>query len=403
MLVVTALGAPFYIQYNLYTLIGLANDDVRLINIRASMQSVGLIVATLAAYATGHVVLLAWGFTAPYVLLCGWGAFWVRRHGHLPARHRVGAHRAGGRHDSGSGRPDSEPSSFQIAAGMFWRRLRPLLLVPIILQGSIAIERIVASLLGVEVVAASEYARFIVESIMALVAAPIGLASLASFPKLEQHELAGALRRLVPPVLLLTVPISLVLVVDRVGLVGLAYGRGNFDAGAVAITSTMLLGFAVGIWAYVLGYTFVKVLNARGANVRATAVTIAAFGANIAVNLIFYRQWGPVTIGLASSVCGVVMFAGGAIALGTLRFSLSYLGLLAPGALAAGWVGTLLGGPSVANLATSCTAMAVVLLGYMAVVPPLRQSLSDVLARLRPARRSTDQPTIEQGEPAREG
>lgn len=165
----------------------------------------------------------------------------------------------------------------------------------------------------------------------------------------------------------------------------------------------MLLGFSLGVWALVVGYTFVKVLNARGANLRATVVTIAAFGASIVVNLTFYRHWGPVTVGLPSSVCGLVMFVGGALALGALRFSLTYLGVLAPGVLAAGWVGNLVGGASVLNLATSCMAMAVVLLGYIAAVPQLRESLSGILVRLRPSRAATDPSIVGQDLPAPEG
>jgi putative peptidoglycan lipid II flippase len=386
MLAVTALGVPCYVQYNLYTLIALANDDTRLINVRASTQSVGLIAATVAAFATGRPDLLAWGFTTAYIVLFAWGAYSVRRHEHLPvSSRRVGAHRAAPRHaepPAASPRPDR--SQYRLAATMFWRRLRPLLVVPIVLQGSIAIERMVCSLLGVEVVAASEYARFIVDSIMALVAAPLGLASLATFSKLDAHEIGTALRRLVPPILLVTVPMSLVLCVDRTGIVGLAYGRGRFDSSAVATTATMLLGFAVGVWAQVLGYMFVKVLNARGANLNATIVTLSSFGSGIAVNLIFYRHWGPLTIGIASSVCGLVMFVASATALGILRFALGYLGVLAPGVLLAGAVGEVLAGRSLIHLVASCAAMAVVLIGYIAAVPRLRGVLrSSVLERLR--------------------
>jgi peptidoglycan biosynthesis protein MviN/MurJ (putative lipid II flippase) len=385
MLVVTALGVPCYIQYNLYTLLALANDDTRLINIRASMQSVGLIAATVAAFYTGHVQLLAWGFTAPYVALFGWGAYWVRRHGHLP-RHgrRVGAHRADARGatDTATVRPDRR--QYRIAAAMFWRRMRPLLIVPVVLQGSIAVERMVCSLLGVDVVAASEYARFIVDSIMALVAAPLGLASLAAFAKLDAHEIGAALRRLVPPILLVTVPMSLVLCIDRTGIVDLMYGRGHFDSQAVAVTSTMMLGFAVGVWAQVAGYMLVKVLNARGANLSATFVTVASFGSGIAVNLLFYRHWGPLTIGIAASVAGVVMFVASAVALGILRYCAAFLALLGPGVLLAGAVGALLAGRSLPSLITSAAAMAAVLAVYIAAVPRLRDLFRiSILARLR--------------------
>ena len=373
MLGIAALGVPFYVQYNLYTLVGLAHDDVRLINFRASFQSVGLIGATVAAYLTDRVSVLAWGFTVPYVLLCGLGAFWVRRRGYL---------------STGDGTAAELPdrTDYRTVLSMFWRRLRPLMLIPVILQGSIAVERAVGSLLGVEVVAATEYARFVVDSCMALLAAPLGLAGLASFAKMGADEVAGGLRRLVPPLLLVTIPLSLMLCLNSTGIVRFLYARGQFDDRAVTTSSVMLLGFALGIWAQVVGYTLVKVLNARGANVKVAVVMAVSFSAAIAVNLLLYRYWGAFTLGAASSVGGVLMFVISAWWLGVLRFSTVLLATLVPGAVAAAASGYALSGPGVLRLAASCTATLLVWTGYVAVVPSLRRTfLSGVLRKLKRA------------------
>lgn len=365
---IAALGVPFYVQFNLYTLVGLAHDDVRLINIRASFQSIGLIGATLAAYQTGRVALLAWGFTIPYALLCALGAWWVRRRGYLRG---------------GDGPPLRPPdrASYRLALRMFWRRLRPLLLIPVILQGSIAIERAVGSLLGVEVVAATEYARFVVDSCMALLAAPLGLAGLTSFARMSAGEVAGGLRRLVPPVLLVTIPLSLMLCLNSTGIVTLVYARGEFDDRAVAVSSVMLLGFALGIWAQVVGYTLVKVLNARGSNLPVAVVMAASFSAAIAVNLLAYRHWGAFTLGAASSVCGLLMFVIAARWLGILRFSLGLLAALAPGAAAAAAIGYALRGPGPVRLVASCAGILVVWFCYVAMVPRLRRRFLSGLVR----------------------
>ncbi|WP_213450965.1 lipid II flippase MurJ [Rhizomonospora bruguierae] len=380
MLGIAAVGVPFYVQYNLYTLVGLAHDDVRLINLRPSFQSLGLIGATLAAYKTGHVALLAWGFTIPYIVLCAFGAFWVHRRGYLT-----------GGDDRTVQLP--ERAGYRIALAMFWRRLRPLLLVPVILQGSIAVERIVGSLLGVEVVAATEYARFVVDSLMALLAAPLGLAGLASFTKMAAHEVIGGLRRLIPPVLLTTVPLSLMLCINSTGIVTFVYARGEFDERAVATSSVMLLGFALGIWAQVVGYTFVKVLNARGANLRVTVVMAVSFSAAVAVNLLLYRYWGAFTIGAASSVCGVLMFLLSAHWLGVLRFCAGLLATLLPGAAAAGAVGYALRGTGFVRLAVSCAAILLVWGVYVTAVPSLRERFLSGLRR-RDKREAAPPPVV---------
>lgn len=371
MLAIAALGVPCYVQFSLYTLVGLAHDDVRLINLRASFQSIGLIGATVAAYLTGRVSVLAWGFTIPYALLCGLGAYWVRRRGYLSA-------------PDGPAVQLPDRAGYRTALSMFWRRLRPLLLIPVILQGSIAVERAVGSLLGVEVVAATDYARFVVDSCMALLAAPLGLAGLTSFAKMGADEVAGGLRRLVPPLLLVTVPLSLMLCLNSTGIVRFLYARGQFDDRAVATSSVMLLGFALGIWAQVVGYTLVKVLNARGANVKVAVVMAVSFSAAIAVNLLLYRHWGAFTLGAASSVCGLLMFVISAWWLGVLRFSLGLLAMLLPGAAAAAAAGYALSGPGVVRLAASCAATLLVWIGYVAVIPGLRRAfLSGVLRKLK--------------------
>lgn len=370
MLAIAALGVPGCVLYNLYTLVALAHDDTRLINLRPSALSVGLIAATVAAYHTGHVSLLAWGFTGPFLALHAFGFYWVRRKGYL----RAGTEPAG--------LPDR--AGYRLALGMFWRRLRPLLLIPVILQGSIAVERIVGSLLGVEVVAATEYARFVVDSCMALLAAPLGLAGLAGFAKMDAGEVAGGLRRLVPPVLLVTIPLAVVLSVNSTGIVTFLYARGQFDDSAVETSSVLLLGFALGIWAQVVGYTLVKVLNARGANRRVAVVMAVSFGASVAVNLLLYRYWGPFTIGAAASVCGVLTFAIAAWCLRILRYCLVLIALLAPGAAAATGVGYLLSGPGLVRLVASCAAILVIFGLYVVAVPHLRRTfVAGLLARLR--------------------
>ncbi|WP_433293064.1 lipid II flippase MurJ [Actinoplanes sp. CA-030573] len=387
MLVIAGLGMPFYIQYNMYVLVGLAHDDTRMFNIRPSFQSIGLIAATLVAYFSGHASVLAWGFTGPYVLLCALGTFWThqRRYLHVPVVDGTGIHL-------------SYRVARRTALTLFWKRLRPLLLIPLILQGSIAVERAVGSLLGVEVVAATEYSRFIVDSCMALLAAPLGLAGLTSFAKMAAHEVSGGLKRLVPPVLLLTIPLSLVLTINAKGIVTLAYARGQFDERAVDISSVMLVGFALGIWAQVIGYTLVKILNARGANFRVAIVNAAAFGSAILVNLLLYRFWGAFTLGAASSICGLLMFALSAHWLGVLRFSLVRLAELAPGAALAGVTGWLLAGDGIVRLVASCAAIGVLFLGYVAAVPPLRHAYLDSF--LRRLRRKPDISDNDQATPA---
>ncbi len=394
MLSIAALGMPFLVLYSLYTLVALAHDDVRLINLRASFQSIGLIAATVAAYLTGDVVLLAWGFTAPYALLWCWGAYWVRRKQYL------------NHDDAGRQHGPIDRAHYKMVLAMFWRRLRPLLLIPVLLQGSIGVERAVGSLLGIEVVAATEYSRFIVDTLMALIAAPLGLAGLAVFARMRTDQVHDGLRRMIAPILLVTVPLSIALCVNSRGIITVLYARGEFDERAVDVTSIMLLGFSLGIWANVLGHTLVKVLNARGANKRAAVANGLSFGLAAAVNLVMWRYAGPVTLGLASAIGGVVMFMGAALSLRIMRHCLGLLAMLAPGVLAAAAAGWLLAGDGLLRLAASGTAIGLIWVAYVMLVPSLRGAFvagvwSKIVARGRKSPPGEDPPTLELTVPVR--
>ncbi|WP_157631796.1 lipid II flippase MurJ [Catelliglobosispora koreensis] len=390
MLQVAAIGIPFYVMYNLNALVALAHDDVRLVNIRASFQSIGLIAGTLAAYWTGEFAMLAWGFTVPYAGLALWGSYWIRRR----------------KYRQTGGAKLISPSPHRIVLAGFWQRLRPLLLVPVILQGSIAVERIVGSLLGIEVVAATEYARYIVDSCMALLAAPLGLASLASFSRLSASEAASRLRQLAPPVLLAMLPLSLMIGINSTEIVRIVYGRGQFDQQAVDVSATLLTGFAIGIWAHVLGYCFVKVLNAKGANRRVAMIMATSFITAIGMNLALYKHWGAFTIGAAYSVCGIIMLLASAWALSVGRFTVRLLCLLSPGVLLTGLAGSAASGPGLARLLLSCIAVAVVFIGYCIAIPGLRSYLTAVLdsrmprsgGKHRRATRLPDPTTLAEGQ-----
>ena len=89
-------------------------------------------------------------------------------------------------------------------------------------------------------------------------------------------------------------------------IVRLIYARGAFDAESVATTTAILKWSAPGLWGALIGYAGAKFMSARGSNVRAIGVYAAAFGANVALNLLLYRRFGTVALGLAGAANGIV-------------------------------------------------------------------------------------------------
>mgnify|MGYP001252441651 CR=1 FL=1 len=292
---VMALGVPCYFISMMLAYLEMGNGGYTLSSVRASVQSVGLIAGTVAAYALSVPVLLAWGFTLAYLALSLWGLMMALRRKWLvfPNVSRFG-------------------STVRGAAADFWRAIRHLLPLPFFLQGNFAIERAVASLMGVSVVAALDYARLITETAIVLLAVPLGLASLSEMSRADEDTIRRQLGKVIPALLLVTVPLSAFLFFHAETVLDLLYGRGAYDASSLAVTTPILQGLAIGLWAQVIGYVLVKYLNAQMRNREVLFIMVGSLLLNVVLNIGFYRQLGPLVLGLGVSAYGVAVFALGA-------------------------------------------------------------------------------------------
>jgi peptidoglycan biosynthesis protein MviN/MurJ (putative lipid II flippase) len=344
---VMALGIPSYLQFSLLSYLEVSHGGFRLSSARATAQNLGMLAALGLAWVLGEPVVLAGGFAAAYLALHGWGHRSVRRRGFLPA--------AGG----GDGRE---------LLSRVWRRVRPLLLLPVLLQGSVVTERVVASLLGEQVVAAVDYARFVATTGVNLLAVPLGLAGLAALSGLGRAAARERLGAILPGLLLVVVPVSVVLAVGSAPVVEVLYARGAFDAAAVATSASVLAGLGVGFWAQSCAYVLVKALNAADRNRLAAGSLLAGLVVTLAVNVSLHAWLGPVTLGLAASAGAVVTTAVAARALGVGALLWRWVGSCVPVAGATwlacrwvpehGWPGLLgVGGCALAVFATAAAGL----------------------------------------------
>ncbi|MEZ0493338.1 lipid II flippase MurJ [Kineococcus sp. TBRC 1896] len=280
---VTALGIPSYLQFSLLSYLEMSHGGFRLAGVRATVQNLGTVAALGAAWLLGEPVVLASGFALAYVGLHAWGVGQVADL--LPAR---------------------PAAATRGTLRLVWRRVRPLLLLPVVLQGSVVAERVVASLLGDRVVAAVDYARFVATTGVNLLAVPLGLAGLAALAGLDRAAARERLAGTLPGLLLVVVPASVVLTVGSAPVVQVLYARGAFDASAVVTSAAVLTGFGVGFWAQSCAYVLVKALNAAGRNRTAAGALLAGLVVTLVVNLSLHAVLGPVVLGLAASAGAVV-------------------------------------------------------------------------------------------------
>ncbi len=301
MLRIMSVGVPFYLMSALLMFLSMANGDFVPMAVRPSMQNLGLILGAILAFALKNAMFLAWGFTSAYVVYSAWVIFRAWHSGFLVFPREWGLPRT------------------RDVLGAFWRTLRPLLFLPVLLQGNIAVERAVASLIGLAVISGLDYAKFVTETLIILVSMPVAFAGLAHWSELSPAEMRRRLGRVLLLLLLVAVPASAFLIANSHVVVKAVYARGAFDASSVRVTGDILFGIALGLWAQVIGYVFIKALNAQLRNRVVLRVMALAVLANTAFNLMLYPHFGPMTLGLGNTAYALVLLAGTLTALGLWR------------------------------------------------------------------------------------
>jgi putative peptidoglycan lipid II flippase len=320
---IMALGMPASAMINVLAAGEIALGRTRLTNIRASILNVSVLLGIALLAVSGNVHTLAWSFSIAFNALGAWGLYTMWREGVL------------------SFRGLSVPTV--LAAGReFFRRLRPLLALPVAEQGNVWIERILASRLATGAVASLDYARTLTESALLLISQPVGLAVLSGH---THEDPSGQIESIARPILALSLPASAFLVMFAPEIVSLVFQRGAFNEHALMLTSGALRGIAFGLWAATLGWILIRILNGAGRNFAAATIIVSAYVVNIAINLLTSylpgsEQYGTLLLGLGEAARGIVLLAGVMIALGSRRKLLLLIFLASlPAALMAivGW------------------------------------------------------------------
>jgi putative peptidoglycan lipid II flippase len=288
MVTVLAFAMPCYALTSLYASAELAAGDARMAAARASAQNVGLLAGALGAWWSGDPVAIAAGFLAAYALLAARGFRAALALGLKPWPRR-GEWRAAAR----------------VLDGV-WRAVRWLLLVPALMQLHFVVERRVASLVSGAAVAALDYARFVSDTSVLLLAMPLGIAGLGTMASMSDVRFRAAALRSFRMLLYAGAPLSLAIAVHGEAIVRLVFARGAFGADSVAATAAILRWLAVGLWAQLIGYAGAKFLSARGRNVRVIAIYAIAIGANVALNLALYPLVGAAALGMSAAANSVV-------------------------------------------------------------------------------------------------
>ncbi|MEF3351635.1 lipid II flippase MurJ [Paenibacillus sp. GYB006] len=368
---IMSLGIPFYLMNSVISYFEICNKIYIMSSIRASVQSIGLIISSLFSFYLSNVEYLAWGFTGAYVYLFFHGLYNLNRKRLIKL-------------------PSLDLKEIKIIIRDFWKLLKPLLLFPFLLQGNIIIEKVIASLLGVGVVASLDYAKFISETGLLLIAVPIGTIFLSELSNASPERVENLLHKIIPIIMMITIPLSLFFIVNSEGIISLFYARGAFNSESVQLTRNIFIGISIGLWATITAYILQKVLNAQMKNKVVVKIMAASVFTNILINVFLYKFLGPLTLGLGSSLYGLIYLLLASYNLGILKFTVQNILVVGAGSLLYIPIAILINGNSIIYLLLSALVFFIYWLLYILSIKSLRNAVMPVLLnRLKKTKKVT--------------
>ncbi|WP_376988533.1 murein biosynthesis integral membrane protein MurJ [Bosea sp. R86505] len=231
-----------------------------------------------AAYAA------AWGMAAAGVLEWLLLAFAARRAGVAAALTRP--------------RLDADVKSFFKAFG-------PAVIGSAGVQIALFADTIIASLLPAGAYAALYYAERLYQLPIGVIAIGVGTVLLPTMSRLlaagDEAASDRAQNRAIALTVVAAAPFAAAFLAIPELIVSALFERGRFDATASQAAGAVLLAYAVGLPAIVLIRTQVSTFQARGDTTTPMFVSLAAIGANVALKLLLWRDFGAAGLALATA------------------------------------------------------------------------------------------------------
>lgn len=295
MLKIMSLCCPFFLFSALMNYVSLVNDDYVPMSIRPIVQNVGILFGTIFAFIFNSPLYLAWGFTFSYLIFFVYVAVRIYKFKFINFPQNI-----------------SFLSSLELIC-QFWKIIKPLLILPFLLQGNILIERSIASLVSLTAVSALDYAKFVSETAIFFISIPIAFVGLSSWVNIDIDALKNKLIYIFNLLVIITVPISGFIFIYADLIVNVLFERGAFDNESSHVTSIILRGLSLGLWAQVISYILIKALSAQFQNKKVLIIMLLALSSNTLINILFYKWLGAYTLGVGCSVYGMVLLIGALI------------------------------------------------------------------------------------------
>lgn len=259
---------------------------------RPLLLNIGSLAGAALAYWSGAYHWLATAIVASHLLFVTWTVVEVRRLGGLM--------------------PERQFSRAEILSigGRFIRNALSLLSLPLIVQSTLVIERIVSSHLGTSVIASVDYARFLADTTVQLIAMPLGVVTMANHGGQRSAAIDSHVAQVAMLAMVLATPAAALMLAYPEQVVRVIFARGAFDERSVLVTAALVRWMGGAVFFSVAGYYLIKALNAQLRNKEALAIVAAASITSIAINALLWRSLGVATMGIAVAGYSIVSFVG---------------------------------------------------------------------------------------------
>lgn len=367
LLKILALSTPFYIIGGLLSYVEAAFGRFAGIAARPILINLGSIAGASLAVWTGHDSWLATGLVICHVVLFVWTIMSVRRLDRLT--------------------PASAQSRAEIwsVAKRFFTSTLPLLGLPLAAQINLVIERIVSSWIGPSIIPSVDYARFLTDTMVQLIAVPLGILTMATHGGSSRADLAHEhVRKTATFLLLIAFPIAAFMGANAEAIVRLLFARGAFDEASVQHTAAVLRWMGISLATNIPAYYLVRGLNSQLRNRESLIATVIGCIGNMVVNLTLWPVLGAQTIGIGLTVYGTCI---GAYCVARLGIWHDIRGLFVKQALlwsiAFGLLLLMPELPSLASLLLGGVAVAAVWLGSVYLLRDLGDAFAPIASRLK--------------------
>jgi putative peptidoglycan lipid II flippase len=187
----------------------------------------------------------------------------------------------------------------------FFKAFGPAVIGSAGVQIALFADTIIASLLPAGAYAALYYAERLYQLPIGVIAIGVGTVLLPTMSRLiAAGDEAGSNRaqnRAIALTVVAAAPFAAAFLAIPELIVSALFERGRFDAAASQAAGAVLLAYAVGLPAIVLIRTQVSTFQARGDTTTPMFVSLAAIGANVALKLLLWRDFGAAGLALATA------------------------------------------------------------------------------------------------------